>query len=72
MNKIYLYILLFFGLLSTAQTLTNNGEQFPKFKSCEALQAKALEDCFYNNVQEYVYFKIIINVFLHIIIKTIF
>ena len=55
MNKTYLYILLFFGLLSTAQTFTINGEQFPKFKSCETLQAKVLEDCFYNNVQEYVY-----------------
>ena len=55
MNKTYLYILLFFGLLTNGQTLTNNGEQFPKFKNCETLQAKALEDCFYNNVQEYVY-----------------
>lgn len=55
MKKIYLFIVLLICLSANAQISTQNGEQFPKFKNCETLITKELEQCFYTNVQDFVF-----------------
>lgn len=55
MKKTYLYILLIFGFVNYAQIKNNSENQFPRFKNCENFQSKELENCFYDNVQDFVY-----------------
>ncbi len=56
MKNLFLYILSFFFYLTAfTQETKIIGDQFPKFKSCDKLQSTALENCFYNNVQDFVY-----------------
>lgn len=50
-----LLLLVLCSSLSKAQILDKNVEQFPVFPSCENLQNKALETCFYTQVQDFVY-----------------
>lgn len=47
--------LLFFGLLVQAQDNTKVSERFPVFPDCESQQDAALEACFYNQVNDFVY-----------------
>lgn len=60
MNKFFLsFVIILFTLLGFAQQ-TNvkpdfTSEQFPVFPHCENLQAKNLENCFYREVQNFVY-----------------
>lgn len=60
MNKFFLsFVITLFTLLGFAQQ-TNvkpdfTSEQFPIFPHCENLQAKNLENCFYREVQNFVY-----------------
>lgn len=50
-----LIVLLFLAGVSHAQLSQKNNERFPVFPSCENLQFEALETCFYNQVQDFVY-----------------
>lgn len=54
MKNILLLLLFFTGIIN-AQVNQNNTEKFPIFPSCEGLQWQALETCFYNEVQDFVY-----------------
>ena len=54
MKNILLLLLFFTGILN-AQVNQNNTEKFPIFPSCEGLKWQALETCFYNEVQDFVY-----------------
>ena len=49
---IYSLLFIFCSLLVSAQ---KTSEQFPIFPNCENLNAKELENCFYNEVQTFVY-----------------
>ncbi|MDX6183536.1 energy transducer TonB [Flavobacterium sp. Fl-77] len=63
MNKIFFAsILLLFSTVTFSQEKNNTAiqpgftsEQFPVFSNCENLQAKNLENCFYKEVQDFVY-----------------
>nr|WP_315219544.1 energy transducer TonB [uncultured Flavobacterium sp.] len=63
MNKIFFAsILLLFSAVTFSQEKNNTAiqpgftsEQFPVFSNCENLQAKNLENCFYKEVQDFVY-----------------
>ena len=56
MNKFQLYLIsIFFCCYTNAQNINSDGDIFPKFKNCESLFKKELENCFYNNVQDFVY-----------------
>ena len=56
MKKIFPIILLFFfSINSKAQATLKSSEKFPVFPSCEQLQFQALETCFYNEVQDFVF-----------------
>ncbi|MBP4136548.1 gliding motility protein RemB [Flavobacterium geliluteum] len=63
MNKIFFAsILLLFAAVTFSQEKNNTAiqpgftsEQFPVFSNCENLQAKNLENCFYKEVQDFVY-----------------
>ena len=48
-------VLLFLTATINAQVTQKATERFPVFPSCENLQFKALETCFYNEVQDFVY-----------------
>ena len=48
-------ILLFWTSFTNAQVIQKASEKFPVFPSCESLQFQALETCFYNQVQDFVY-----------------
>ena len=48
-------ILLFLTNIINAQVTQKTAERFPVFPSCENLQFQALETCFYNQVQDFVY-----------------
>jgi hypothetical protein len=54
-------LLLFCSYFTYSQEVNGNiqsnfsAEKFPVFPSCENLQSKALEDCFYNQVQDFVF-----------------
>ena len=54
-KHIILAILLFFAGFVSAQITNKNGEQLPIFPNCQNLQSKALENCFYSQVQDLVY-----------------
>lgn len=54
MKKIFSLIALF-SLAATAQVSNNSMERFPVFPACEGQELKALENCFYNQVQDFVY-----------------
>ncbi len=54
MKNILPILFLFLTGLSNAQ-VTKITERFPVFPSCEGLEFKALETCFYNQVQDFVY-----------------
>ncbi|MDI1316185.1 gliding motility protein RemB [Flavobacterium sp.] len=54
-NKIFPFILLFLSCSSIAQVTQKATEKFPVFPSCEGLQFQALETCFYNQVQDFVF-----------------
>lgn len=55
MKKLLPIILLLVTVLSNAQGTRKETERFPVFPSCEELQFQALETCFYNQVQDFVY-----------------
>ena len=56
MKKLLSFILLLFLMsVAKAQVTQNASERFPVFPSCENLQFHALETCFYNQVQDFVY-----------------
>lgn len=56
MKKLFPIIILFFFSTNTkAQVTLKSSEKFPVFPSCEQLQFQALETCFYNEVQDFVY-----------------
>lgn len=56
MKKLFPIIILFFFSTNTkAQVTLKSSEKFPVFPSCEQLQFQALETCFYNKVQDFVY-----------------
>jgi hypothetical protein len=55
MKKIFHFLLLLFTAVSLAQVTEVTTEKFPVFHSCRELQSKALETCFYNEVQDFVY-----------------
>ncbi|MGV3695669.1 gliding motility protein RemB [Flavobacterium sp.] len=52
MKKIFPIIFLLAATIANAQKDT---ERFPVFPSCEGMQSQALETCFYNQVQDFVY-----------------
>ena len=65
MKKVLSLLLLIFGLLPVkAQLITQNNEQFPVFSECQEKTGAALEKCFYNSVQDFVFnnFKVPQNV----------
>ena len=55
MKKNLLILLLFVTVLANAQSSQNDTEKFPVFPSCEGMQSQALETCFYNQVQDFVF-----------------
>jgi hypothetical protein len=54
MKKIF-YFLCLFTLWSNAQVTQKASERFPVFPACEGQEFGALETCFYNEVQNFVY-----------------
>ena len=54
MKRIFSLIVLF-TLISNAQVRQKNTERFPVFPACEGMEFAALETCFYNQVQDFVY-----------------
>ena len=50
-----LYLLLLFGFIASAQVSKKEVEKFPVFPACNNLQLQDLENCFYNQVQDFVY-----------------
>ncbi|HKO78178.1 MAG TPA: hypothetical protein VJU52_13260, partial [Flavobacterium sp.] len=61
MIKNFIFIIVFFSVLvGNAQTPTSNqlessDERFPVFSNCQNLQGQDLKNCFYNEVQQFVY-----------------
>ena len=55
MKKVLPFILLLLTGLTNAQVTQKASEKFPSFPSCENLQFQALETCFYDQVQDFVY-----------------
>jgi hypothetical protein len=55
MKNLLPIIFLFLTVLSNAQVSQKTTERFPVFPSCEGLEFQALETCFYNQVQDFVY-----------------
>ncbi|MCX6172368.1 MAG: gliding motility protein RemB [Flavobacterium sp.] len=55
MKKIILFLILLFTLVASAQVTQKTTERFPVFPSCEGMEFKALETCFYNQVQDFVF-----------------
>ena len=55
MKNILPFLFLFLTVISNAQVSQKNTERFPVFASCENLEFQALETCFYNQVQDFVY-----------------
>ena len=56
MKKKLLLILIFFcALVIHAQEIYKVAEQAPVFPDCQSLQSQQLEQCFYNNVQDFVF-----------------
>ncbi|HNP33709.1 MAG TPA: gliding motility protein RemB [Flavobacterium sp.] len=48
-------VILFLTSVINAQVSRKDTEKFPVFPSCESLQSNALENCFYNEVQDFVF-----------------
>ena len=56
MKKILTFAFLLFSVYTfQAQNTFGDREQFPVFPSCEGLQSKNLEACFYNQLQDFVF-----------------
>ena len=55
MRKFFSLFILIFGLSVQAQDNSKVSEKFPVFPECESLQAVSLENCFYNQVHDFVY-----------------
>ncbi|KIA96107.1 gliding motility protein RemB [Flavobacterium sp. KMS] len=63
MNKGFLtFIIVFYSLMAASQEANNltvkssfTSEEFPIFPTCENLKSKALENCFYSEVQDFVF-----------------
>ena len=56
MKKLFPFILfLFFTCVTNSQVTQKATEKAPVFPSCENLQFQALETCFYNQLQDFVY-----------------
>ena len=55
MKKTILSLILLFTLVASAQVTQKTTERFPVFPSCEGMEFKALETCFYNQVQDFVF-----------------
>jgi len=55
MKKTILFLVLIFTLVASAQVTQKATERFPVFPSCEGMEFKALETCFYNQVQDFVF-----------------
>jgi hypothetical protein len=55
MKSIASLLILFTTLLTIAQTSTNNFEKYPVFPECAELEISALEDCFKNTLNDFVY-----------------
>jgi hypothetical protein len=55
MKKTILSLILLFTLVAAAQVTQKTTERFPVFPSCEGMEFKALETCFYNQVQDFVF-----------------
>lgn len=51
-KKIVLFVILFHALSISAQ---KSSEQFPQFPNCEKVASQELENCFYNEVQTFVF-----------------
>ena len=51
MKNSYLFIFIFFGAISYAQTI-NNFEKYPVFSKCETTEITEPPICFRSNVQE--------------------
>ena len=54
-NTLPFLVLLFLTSTINAQVTQKATERFPVFPSCENLQFQALETCFYNQLQDFVY-----------------
>lgn len=54
-NILPIIVLLFLASVSNAQVTQKTTERFPVFPSCANLEFQALETCFYNQVQDFVY-----------------
>ena len=61
-NGIFTLFLVLYSIIISAQDITsvtvqssNSAERFPVFSDCGNLQSKALESCFYNKVQDYIF-----------------
>ena len=57
MRKFFSLFILIFGLSVQAQDNSKVSEKFPVFPECESVQAVSLENCFYNQVHDFVYTK---------------
>ncbi len=55
MKKIAILFFILSSLFAQAQSSANGIERFPVFSSCESLQSAALENCFYREVQDFVF-----------------
>ena len=66
-KSLLILFLCFSSILSYAQdSKALNAERFPVFSTCENLEGKALESCFYNEVQEFVFQKLWQKYFLQL------
>ena len=55
MKSIASLLILFSTVLSLGQTSTNNFEKYPVFPECMELEINALENCFKNTLNEFVF-----------------
>ena len=55
MKKTILSLIILFTIVAAAQVTQKTTERFPVFASCEGMEFKALETCFYNQVQDFVF-----------------
>lgn len=55
MKKTILSLIILFTIVAAAQVTQKTTERFPIFASCEGMEFKALETCFYNQVQDFVF-----------------
>ena len=55
MKKTILSLIILFTIVAAAQVTQKTTERFPVFPSCEGMEFKALETCFYNQVQDFVF-----------------